>query len=121
MEDTTELPDYMDLLYFGYDFDKGSLESQEEFISEIKKRFPNAVLRDAYDSIKGYRQEVYLDKAENDNYYAWLFGKQLHESSLTCQLIMMSASRDSEQKAKFEKYFALAKKQYPEAFKPEAL
>jgi len=120
MENTYELPDYMDLCYFGYDFDKESSENEKQFIAEIKERFPNVVLRDAFDGIKGYRQEVYLDKAENDNYYAWLFGKQWYEASLICQLMLMS-QKEPEQKEKFAKYFALAKVQYPEEFKPEAL
>lgn len=112
--------EYQDLLYFGYEFEKESARYQAEFIKEIKDRFPNVRLENAFDSIKGFRQVVYLDKANEDNYYSWLFGKQWHEASMTMQLIMMSCDQP-EYKEKFDKYFTLAKKQYPEAFKKEAL
>lgn len=112
-------PEYQDLLYFGYDWEPESIKFQADFIKEIKERFPDVVLKDVYDSIKGYRQEVYLDKWESDNYNAFLFGKQWFDFSMTMQISMMSG--ETEQKEKVHKYIALAKKQYPEAFKPEAL
>lgn len=116
---------YMDLVYFGYDdLGKEGQENkklQQEFIEKIKETFPNVELKNAYDQIKGFRQEVYLEEKDEDNYYSWLFGKLFYDLSLTLQLIMMSAGREPEQKVKFDRYFALAKKQYPEAFKPEAL
>ena len=113
---------YMDLLYFGYDFPgEESLKYENDFKKEIQERFPNVELNDAYDSIKGYRQEVYLEKENQDNYYSWLIGKGWMNMSMTMQLIMMSAHNEPEQKEKFESAIALAKKQYPEAFKPEAL
>jgi len=117
MENNVE---YQDLLYFGYEFEYGSLTDQSDFIKEIKEQFPNVVLKDAFDSIKGYRQEVYLDKESSDDYYAWLIGKQWYNSSLSMSLIMRSCDKP-EQKEKFDKYLALAKKQYPEVFKPECL
>ena len=107
---------YIDLLYFGYYGDKDSGENQSSFIKEITERFPNVNLEDAFDDIKGYRQEVYLDKANEKNYYSWLFAKQWFECSMTMQLCLMSQD-DLEEKAKFEKYFSLAKQQYPEEFK----
>lgn len=115
---------YMDLVYFGYDWSEESVENlkdQSDFMKQLKQRFPNVAFNDAYDNIKGFRQEVFLEEKENDNYFAWLFGTQWYNLSLSCQLMMMSASSEPEQKKKFEHYFALAKKQYPEAFKPEAL
>jgi hypothetical protein len=113
--------EYTDLLYFGYEYNKESAGLQADFITNIKKKFENVELRDAYDSIKGYRQEVFLREDQNDDYYAWLIGDGWFEMSLTMQLIMLSAGREPEQKAKFDKHLALAKQQYPEAFKPEAL
>jgi len=107
---------YMDVVYFGYDHEKESAGYQAEFIDHIKQKFENVELRDAYDSIKGYRQEVFLREDQNDDYYSWLIGDGWFEMSLTMQLIMMSYN-DPEQKAKFDKYFALAKQQYPHAFK----
>ncbi len=115
---------YQDLLYFGYDNYTDNCNGkklQTEFMEEIKLKFPNVSFRDAYDNIKGYRQEVYLEKMESDNYYSWLIGRDWYEFSFTMQLIMMSASSEPDQKEKFEKYFKLAKQQYPESFKPEVL
>lgn len=82
----------MDIIYFGYE--------------------DNA---DAYDSIKGYRREVHLDKSDEDNYCSFLIGKGWFEMSLTLQISML----DKAEHEKINKWFNLAKKQYPEAFKPE--
>ncbi len=115
---------YQDLLYFGYSWSDeagNSLRLQSEFMSEIKIAFPGVVFQDAYDDIKGYRQEVYLPIGESDNYYSWALAHQWHNCSMTLQLMMMSADREPEQKEKFDRYFAMAKEQYPECFKPEAL
>lgn len=108
---------YQDLVYFGYDWDADAINHQTEFMKTLRERFPMVEFKDAYDSIKGYRQEVYLPEEESDNYFSWLLGYQWFEFSLTLQLIMMSP----EKKEEFEKYFALAKKQYPQEFKPESL
>jgi hypothetical protein len=124
---TEEKPElkYMDLVYFGYDdySDEGkkNLKEQSDFMEKLKERFPNVQFRDAYDDIKGFRQEVFLEEKDNDNYYAWLFGKQFYNLSLTSQLLVMGASHQPEQREKINHYFALAKKQYSEEFKPEAL
>jgi hypothetical protein len=111
--------EYQDLLYFGYSFGEDAEESErfeKEFKEEIETRFLNVKLKDAHDSIKGYRQEVYLEQKDSDEYYAWLIALGWFEFSLTMQLIMMS-HEEPEQKEKFDKYFALAKEQYPEKFK----
>ena len=107
---------YTDLLYFGYEYEPESATFQADFIVNIKKKFENVELRDAYDSIKGYRKEVFLREDQNDDYYAWLVGDGWFEMSLTMQLIMMSYE-EPDQKEKFDKYIALAKQQYPHAFK----
>ena len=103
----------MDLIYFGYE--DNATEIEKEFIEEVKIAFPNVILKDAYDTIKGYRQEVYLDKSDEDNYCSFLIGKGWFEMSLTLQISML----DKAEHEKFNKWFNLAKKQYPEAFKPE--
>lgn len=110
---------YMDLMYFGYEWDKESREFQEEYINQIKEQFPKVELHNVFDEIKGYRQEVFLEEKDHDNYYSWLIGKAWYEMSMTMQLIMMSGNREPEQTEKFDKYIALAKQQYPEAFKSE--
>lgn len=114
--------EYQDLLYFGYDWSEdgnNNKQSEIDFKIQIKERFPNVKLVDAYDSIKGYRQEVYLEKTESDNYFSWLIGKQWYQESFTMQMLMMSGK--SKEKESFDKYLKLAKQQYPEVFKPEAL
>jgi hypothetical protein len=107
----------MDLMYFGYDFEHDSCQLQGDFIREVKDKFPDVVLNDAYDSIKGYRQDVRLDKSREDEYYTFLIGKGWFEMSLTMQLVMMTNDRHDD----FIRWFELAKEQYPKAFKPEAL
>jgi hypothetical protein len=109
--------EYQDLVYFGYDYEQGSEKAQVDFMREIKEKFPNVEFKDAYDNIKGYRQEIYLKKENSDNYYSWLIGAGWFELSLFFQLLMMSAGKEPEQKAKFDKYFNLAKEQYPQNFK----
>lgn len=113
--------EYMDLLYFGYYDDAGSGEDQAKFMKEIKEKFPNTEFQDAFDDIKGYRQEVFMEKKNEDNYYAWLIGEGWFECSLSMQLIMMSAGKEPKNKGRFDKYFALAKEQYPHNFKSEEL
>jgi CRISPR/Cas system CSM-associated protein Csm5 (group 7 of RAMP superfamily) len=107
----------MDILYFGYDFPDESAENrknEKDFIKEIKEKFPNVVLLDVYNDIKGFRQQVSnLDEIGKDNYYSWLFGAGWFEFSLTMQLMQM----DKEKHAEVYKYLDLAKEQYPNSFK----
>jgi hypothetical protein len=104
---------YQDLVYFGYAFDGDSQKNETDFIAEIKERFPTVELKNAYDSIKGYRQEVYLEETESDNYWAWLIAFGWFEFSLIGQLMLM----DKEKYAKVHTYIDLAKSQYPQNFK----
>jgi hypothetical protein len=107
----------MDLMYFGYDHENDSAKFEKEFKGSIVKVFPDVKLVNAYDDIKGYRQEVHLPDEQKDNYLSWLIGDGWLEMSFTMQIMMM----DKEQKEEFKRIFALAKKQYPQAFKPEAV
>lgn len=102
---------YQDLMYFGYEW--YSKKNETDFIAEIKAKFPNVELKDAYDSIKGYRQGVYLEKTESDNYWSWLIAHGWLELSLTGQLMLM----DKSQSDKLSTYISLAKSQYPQNFK----
>lgn len=114
--------EYQDVVYFGYDHGKEGIESsrlQAEFMEEVKKVFPVVEFKNAYDSIKGFRQEVYLPKTESDNYFSFLIGKQWFELSLMMQLMLLS--KEKEHKDEFNRLFELAKKQYPESFKKEFL
>jgi len=106
---------YQDLLYFGYEWEADSKKNETVFIAEIKERFPNAELKNAFDGIKGYRQEVYLDETESDNYWAWLIAFGWLEFSLPGQLMLF----DRSQKDRLHKYINIAKSQYPQNFKQE--
>lgn len=115
--------EYQDLLYFGYDWSDDCDENEQleiEFKNQITEQFPNVKLVDAYDNIKGYRQEVYLEPSDSDNYFSWLFGKQWYEKSFTIQLFLISEETEEARRFLY-KYLKLAKEQYPEAFKPESL
>jgi hypothetical protein len=105
----------MDLVYFGYEWEVESKELEKEFMKNVETAFPQVKLVDAYDSIKGYRREVFLEDSMKQEYYAWLIGDGWMEASLTLQLLM----RDESTKEEFEKIWKLAKTKYPEAFKPE--
>lgn len=105
----------VDTMYFGYSYEDESKSLENDFIECMKNKFENVELKDAYDEIKGYRQNVYLDDNQRDNYLIWLIGDGWLEMSLTMQLMMM----DKEKKDEFLRLFNLAKEQYPEAFKQE--
>ena len=101
----------MDLMYFGYEYESDSRGFEIEFKKEIKKKFKDVELKDAYDSIKGYRQEVYISKELEEDYYLWLMVNGWFEMSLNLQLMMMG------KKDEFKRLIELAKSKYPESFK----
>lgn len=103
----------MDLMYFGYTWDKESYGNEVDFVKEIKERFPNVQLKNAYDDIKGYRQEVWLDDNQEDDYMAYLLAFGWYNMSLTLQIDMMSKEKHD----KVMEWIDLAKKQYPQNFK----
>jgi len=106
----------MDLMYFGYSFGEEEAEARQykfDFAKEVKEKFPNVVLRNADDEIKGYRYEVHLDDSETENYNSFLFGRGWHELSLTMQIDMMSGEKRDD----IKRWIELARQQYPEAFK----
>ena len=109
--------EYGDLLYFGYPYDEDSEKHQNEFIAEVKQRFPLVKLWDAYDEIKGYRQEVRIPKGEKENFMIWLIAFGWFDFGLTTQILMMS--EDKESKDLLRHYIDLAKEQYPEKFKKQ--
>ena len=107
----------MDLMYFGSEYEEKSSEFEKDFIKEVSEILPNVKLIDAYDEIKGHRQEVHLEETDKDNYFSFLIGKGWFEMSLT----MGIALRDKSEKENTDRWISLAKKQYPEAFKPETV
>ena len=107
-----------DLLYFGYDWSEESAENkqnQADYIAEIKVKFPDVILDDAYCGIKGFRQEVTMADDIADSYYSWVLGQGWFYCSFALQLMSM----DPEQRSEFERLFKLAKAEYPENFKVE--
>ena len=105
--------EYQDLVYFGYEYDRNSKMLESEFIREVKKEFPEVVLKDAYDSIKGYRQEVYLPKSQSDIYWEWSIAHGWLTASLIGQMMMMNPEHQSTLLGYVEK----AKIRYPDKFK----
>ena len=118
-----EKAQYTDLLYFGYDYigEEGeeSKKFQSDFILEIKEKFPSVKLQDAYNEIKGYRQEVYLPKEQRDDFFAYLVAYGWYEFSLTLEMLKLSSAEDSESKKLFMYYIDKAKEQYPNNFKQQ--
>lgn len=100
-------------MYFGYTWNSESRKNEQDFIKEVKEAFPNVVLKDAYNEIKGYRQEVWLEDNQEDEYMAYLIGNGWYNLSLTLQIDMMSKEKHD----KVMKWIDLAKKQFPENFK----
>jgi hypothetical protein len=108
---------FMDLVYFGYDYygeeSKESIGYQNEFMKDIKERFPEVKFKDAYDQIKGFRQEVILPEEEKEDYYSWIIAFGWLEFSLSMQLLSMSPDKRDELMSLIDK----AKKEYPQNFK----
>lgn len=110
---------YQDLVYFGYDHEPKEAaearEAEKEFMETLKERFPEAEFKNAYDSIKGYRREVYLSQGSSDSYYSWIIAFGWYDFSLTMSMMFMSPDR----KEDAQKYIKLAKTEYPQNFKSE--
>jgi hypothetical protein len=111
--------EYQDLVYFGYDHEpKEAAEAREaerEFMETLKERFPEAEFKNAYDSIKGYRREIYLPQGSSDSYYSWIIAFGWYDFSLFVSIMFMSP----DQKEDVKKYIKLAKTEYPQNFKTE--
>ena len=103
-----------DLVYFGYAYEGDSQNLENEFIGEIKSKFSECELKNAYDEIKGYRREVSLPEELRDDYYTWIFAFGWAECSLSASLMLLGDNVDSARK-----YIDMAKSQYPEKFKSE--
>ena len=103
-------------MYFGSAYEPKTSDFEKDFISEIKAVFPNVTLKDAYDDIKGCRQEVHIDELYKDNYFSFLIGKGWFQMSLTMGIALRSES----EKENCDRWILLAKEQYPDAFKSDA-
>ena len=103
----------MDLVYFGYECEDDSYKNQVEFIKDIEIIFPDIKFKDAFDYIKGYRQEVVINIELKDEYYAWIIANGWYDASLTTSLILM----DAKQKDEASRLIQLAQETYPNNFK----
>jgi len=104
-----------DLLYFGYAWKDDSKELENKFKSEINSEFSDVKLTDAFDDIKGYRQEVSLPEEQKDDYLAWVFAFGWLNCSMNVQLSVMT------QKGEAERILELAKQKYPGRIKKECV
>lgn len=108
---------FTDLVYFGYDHygdeAKESIGYQREFMNDLKEMFPEVEFKDAYDQIKGFRQEVILPEEKKEDYYSWLIAFGWLEFSLSMQLFSM----DPDKKEEFISLINKAKMEYPQNFK----
>jgi hypothetical protein len=109
----------MDLVYFGYDHygqeANAAQKEEKEFMEALKERFPSVEFKDTYDQIKGFRQEVILEKSFQDEYYSWIFAFGWMDYSLSTSLSLMMSNIDGKDDA--IKYINLAKVGYPDNFK----
>jgi len=102
----------MDLMYFGYTYDADSAGLEKQFKRDVNLEFKNVKLKDSYDQIKGYRQEVILSDDLRDTYLSWIIAEGWHSMSLTMQLLMI----DKRQKKECLRLINLAKENYPNNF-----
>ena len=97
-----------DLMYFGYEWESDSYPLQEEFIKEVKENFHDVKLEDAYDSIKGLRQSVYVDKEKEEDYFVWLFCHGWYNCSFA-----LGVAKQEE----IDRYVKKGRERYPECVK----
>lgn len=102
----------VDLVYFGGPYEAGAESLEKEFKESLINVFPSAKTKDAYDDIKGYRQEVSISGENKSDYYAWIIAEGWSDCSLNLSLIRFGGEKDE-----LMKYLLLAKENYPENFK----
>lgn len=103
--------EHMDLVYFGYTWEPESSKLEKEFIEEIKTAFPEIRLENAYDSIKGYRQSVFIEESKTDDYLVYIMAHGWFGCSLTLQLMQYNNA------TKLKELFERVKSEYPECLK----
>lgn len=110
METTTETTTSAaeDLLYFGHDVDANAVNHahlEDDFIKEVKQKYPLARLRNRYDS--GFKQKLELPGVSQEDYYMWLIARGWANCSLSFAVI--SSKRKNE-------LMERAQEEYPDAF-----
>lgn len=102
-----------DLMYFGYEHKPDAIKHEKEFIEEVTVAFPDVHLKDAFDSIKGYRQEVVLPREKQDDFRAWLLASGWYNMSLLMQTLMLDNVKE------IKRLIEIVKEKYPEAIKKD--
>ena len=105
-------------MYFGYDFPEEREENKKnetDFISEIKQVFPEVVIEDAYDDIKGFRRTVILSDDKELEYNAWLIAFGWYGCSFKLGIMMLDKDKETE----VDMLIDLAKTKYPDHFKKD--
>ncbi len=107
-----------DVLLFGSNDGNGPSNArlEEGFIRESKERFPSAILTDAHDDVRGYRQTISIEGVDQDDYFAWVIARGWTNSSFRLSIIKLDASRND----KFKNLVSLSKQQYPTAHDEDA-
>ena len=99
-----------DLLYFGHDFDANARNNallEENFIKEVKEKYPLVQLRNRYDPSSGFKQSLDLPDTSQDDYYMWIIARGWVNCSMS--FAFASSKRKGELMEK-------AKEEYPDAF-----
>ena len=102
----------VDLIYFGDEYDEGSEQHETEFLKEIKHDFPDVKLENAYDPIKGYRQQVTLSDEQELDYQVWLIGFGWFTYSFALNLVLC----DDRNEPLIDKLLVLARERYRDSF-----
>lgn len=100
---------FVDLVYFGYEWEKDSRELEKEFIEEVSAAFPDAKLEDAYDSIKGYRRSVFIEEEKKEDYLVFILAHGWYNCSLALRIM-----NDSE---KLNRLITRVKQEYSDCIK----
>lgn len=110
---------YIDLVSFGNDMSKEgvSLQLQNQFIVEIKERFPDVMLEDVSNESKGYRKKVGLKEEEKDDYLSWLIAFQYYNISNLMFIMNTFSIIDQSLDSEMDIILKKAIEQYPEKFK----
>jgi hypothetical protein len=104
----------IDLMYFGNSFDNyEGPKIEKEFIELVTLAFPNVKLDNAYDEIKGYRQQVEIPDEQQDEYLAWIIGEGWGHMSLVIKVLKLEKDENGE----FYRIYKIAKEKYSESFK----
>ncbi len=102
-----------DTLYFGSDLGGSSQSNarlEQGFIEDVKSRYPDARLDNAYEKTMGYSQHIEIEDVDPQDYYAWVVARGWKKVSLGMAATASVKPRFLTQVTK------RAKQQYPNLF-----